>query len=387
MWNVLAIAIVSPCFSLSQEDAPSFVHSIQWESNKQGHLVAVRDPHSGTQYPAQALGSNLGVFLCPAAPTAESNFIPLFGDLQPQPPGDGDQPLPRVHVTLQEDRVSVKLDGKLFTEFQYRDGNRPYFYPLIGPYGEKMTRGWPMDPSMEESTDHPHHRSLWFTHGDVNGLDFWHGREGAPRIVCTEIKDVYSGPMAGSFTARHEWQAADGRVVLTDERVFRTYALDSLHFLLEYEIRLVASHGPVTFGDTKEGSMGVRMHPALRLEGKIANGKVRNSSGETGKEIWGKRAKWVNYWGRIGDFTVGITMFDHPKNLRHPTWWHARAYGLCAANPFGIHDFEKKPAGTGDFVLQEDEELTLRYAVYLHPHVDDPQLLEQRYSAWALRFP
>jgi hypothetical protein len=58
---------------------------------------------------------------------------------------------------------------------------------------------------------------------------------------------------------------------------------------------------------------------------------------------------------------------DHPSNLRHPTWWHARDYGLLAANPFGIHDFEgKEDEHLGDYTLKKDETLTLRYQVVVH---------------------
>jgi hypothetical protein len=59
-------------------------------------------------------------------------------------------------------------------------------------------------------------------------------------------------------------------------------------------------------------------------------------------------------------------MFDNPNNPRHPTTWHVRDYGLFAANPFGLHDFEKKPAGAGDFKIAAGQGATFRYRFYMH---------------------
>ncbi|MFV1981078.1 MAG: DUF6807 family protein, partial [Rhodothermia bacterium] len=130
--------------------------------------------------------------------------------------------------------------------------------------------------------------------------------------------------------------------------------------------------GDVTFGDTKEGMMGIRTNPLLRLTNDkkrgchTVAGQCMNSEGIEGRDIWGKRAAWVSYWAPFDGRTLGIAIFDHPSNLRHPTWWHARTYGLVAANPFGIHDFEKKPAGTGDFTLEAGKSLAFRYRFLFH---------------------
>ena len=64
--------------------------------------------------------------------------------------------------------------------------------------------------------------------------------------------------------------------------------------------------------------------------------------------------------------TIGMAIFDHPSNPRHPTWWHARYYGLVAANPFGIHDFEKQPDGTGDLTIPAGKSVTFRYRFLFH---------------------
>ena len=119
--------------------------------------------------------------------------------------------------------------------------------------------------------------------------------------------------------------------------------------------------------------MGMRTHPNLRLKADpkrgnhTAGGQSVNSEGVRDRAMWGKRAAWVDYWGTIDDKAVGIAMFDHRDNPRHPTWWHARDYGLVAANPFGVNHFEGKPDGTGDMTLQAGETMTFRYRFLFHP--------------------
>ena len=142
--------------------------------------------------------------------------------------------------------------------------------------------------------------------------------------------------------------------------------------MIDWTTSIHATDADVTFGDTKEGTFGIRTHPNLRLNNDpnrgvtTANGQAINSEAVTGQEIWGKRAKWVDYSGVIEDKTVGIAFMDHPTNLRHPTWWHARQYGLVAANPFGIHAFDGQPAGTGKLTVPAGESITLRYRLIFH---------------------
>jgi hypothetical protein len=142
--------------------------------------------------------------------------------------------------------------------------------------------------------------------------------------------------------------------------------------LFDYEIVLHASEGgDVRFGDTKEGTFGIRLAESMRLQankhyaGK-PTGHILQDTGVQDGATWGKRARWTSYTGPVGDKTMGVVIFDHPENPRYPTWWHVRDYGLFAANPFGIHDFEKKAKGAGDFVLKAGEKATFRYRVLVH---------------------
>ncbi|HEX7010788.1 MAG TPA: DUF6807 family protein, partial [Phycisphaeraceae bacterium] len=144
----------------------------------------------------------------------------------------------------------------------------------------------------------------------------------------------------------------------------------------------------VTFGETKEGTMGIRTHPSLRLKGDekkgiVANGKAVNSEGVEGKDVWGKQAKWVDYWGEIDGKKIGIAIFDHPANPRHPTHWHARDYGLVAANPFGGHDFDKAaPEGSGDMTLKNGDSVTFKYRFYFHEGDHAAANIPQAYQQW-----
>ena len=276
---------------------------------------------------------------------------------------------PSVKITQQADRLRIEVEGKLFTEYLFKDVPRPYFYPVLGPGEAPMTRNWPMKDTPDEQHDHPHHRSLWYAHGSVNGQDFWSEAPGFGKIVHDGFTRIESGK-EGVVASRDKWVAADGQVVCTDERTLRVHAAgpgDARIF--DFEVTLHASNGDVTFGDTKEGTMAMRLAETMRLKGKVGHGHIVNSRGVRDDQTWGKRAEWCDYSGPVDGKTVGVAIFDHPKNPRHPTWWHVRDYGLFAANPFGEHDFEnlKNNKTAGNFTLKSGQSATFRYRFYLHP--------------------
>ena len=277
------------------------------------------------------------------------------------------------------DRILVQVDGQPFTE--YRPGGKadggghlPYLYPVYGPGGQAMTRNWPMSEAEGEERDHPHHRSLWFAHGAVGPADgtkrhdFWTGRDGAS-IVHEEILEAKSGAV-GVLRTANSWVAPGGDEVLREERTmsFRAGASPDgpAWWAIDFDVRLQAGNAAVVLGDTKEGTMAIRVAPTLRHQGEHAAGAMRNSEGVEGAAVWGKRAAWVHYSGPVDGEPVGIAIFDHPENFRHPTWWHARAYGLFAANPFGVHDFERAERGTGEWTIPAGRELRLRYRLLFH---------------------
>jgi hypothetical protein len=113
-------------------------------------------------------------------------------------------------------------------------------------------------------------------------------------------------------------------------------------------------------------------------------GRMVNANGARGeKAIWGKRAEWVDYYGRVDGEDVGIAVFDHPSNLRAPTYWHARAYGLLAANPFGLRLFTRDRRQNGRYVIASGEALVLRYRVFIHQGDPASAGVAQAYSSFA----
>jgi len=289
-----------------------------------------------------------------------------------------------VQITQLADRLRVEINGKLFTEYFFKDVPRPYCYPLIGPGDAAMTRNWPMKDLPNEDHDHPHHRSLWFAHGAVNGHDFWSEQKAFGKTLHDEFIEVKSGKDFGLIKQRNKWVTAAGELVCTDERTLRIYNPGSAaERILDFEITLRPATGDLTLGDTKEGTMAVRLAETMRLKGKVGQGHIVNSAGVRDGDTWGKRAEWCDYYGPVDGKTVGIAIFDHPQNPCHPTWWHVRDYGLYAANPFGQHDFEKLSDKTaGDLVVPAGKSVTFRYRFYLHEGDEQQAKVAEKYKAY-----
>lgn len=277
--------------------------------------------------------------------------------------------------------ITVRVGESFFTRCTSEGGAPPYLWPLEGPTGERMTRGFPMEPVAGEPDDHPHHRSLWFAHGAVNGHDFWHGAktriepDGRAEIVVPQGE-------RGVVRTRYRWLDDGGQLVCTETRT-TSFSATASERTIDFEIALEPAAAPLVLGDTKEGSFAVRLRPELCLKGEGATGHFRNSAGNEDGDCWGKRAAWCTSWGTVEGEVVGLTLFDHPKNHAHPTWWHARDYGLFAANPFGAHDFEGAPEGTGELTVPVGEHLTLRYRLVLYAGAPDFERIEAAYGAWA----
>jgi sugar phosphate isomerase/epimerase len=281
-------------------------------------------------------------------------------------------------------KIRVEIDGKLFTEYNFQDVPRPFFYPVIGPNGVPISRHWPMkDINPDEARDHVHHKSLWFTHGEVNGQDFWGEGSRSGKIVHDRFLEVSSGSKVGVIKSKNKWVAKSGEVVCTDTRTHRFYAGGDGQ-IMDFEVTIHASEGKkVVMGDTKEGSMAIRLTPTMRLKCKVGKGHIVNSAGDTDGSTWGKRAKWCDYYGPVEGETVGVAIFDHPDNPKHPTWWHVRDYGLFAANSFGVHNFERKEKGVGDITIPAGESLTFKYRFYFHKGDDKQGKVAEQYREYA----
>jgi hypothetical protein len=275
--------------------------------------------------------------------------------------------------------LEVELGGQPFTTYQAPEGLKPYFFPLIGPTGKPFTRAYPMKDVPGEKRDHPHQKSLWFTHGNVNGVDFWSEAKGHGSIRETSRSLVTAIPALGQLKTTDDWVAPDGKVVCSDERIVRFFS--TLHNrYLDFDITIKADHGPVTFGDTKEGMFGVRVATSMDVDAK-KGGKITNADGLTDAAAWGKPATWVDYTGPVEGETVGIAILNHPGSFRHPTTWHVRTYGLFAANPFGWHDFGMKKSG--EHTIPAGESIHFGYRVILHRGDTASAALPAAYESYA----
>lgn len=273
-------------------------------------------------------------------------------------------------------KVVVEIGGKLFNEYRYGNKSKPIIYPIIGPYEIPMTRNYPMKKGVAgEATDHPHHQSMHFNH-PINGKDFWHGRGGA-HIRNDEIVKAEVDGNEALIVSRNSW-VHDHAVTCTDTTEIRSGITEGGRYI-DYKVSIHASNGDIRFEDSKEGTMSIRMHPALRLTGDVAKGSAINSEGIRGKAVWGQIAKWVDYWGPIGDKTVGIAIFDHPQNPRHPTTWMARDYGMVNVNPFGKKYFKR---GQGAMDVKSGDSVTFLYRFFFHAGSHEEANIAKQYEKW-----
>ena len=282
-------------------------------------------------------------------------------------------PVGQVKFTEGDGEIGVHIDGKPFTTLYYGTGApKPYLHPLRAASGTIVTRRFPMEDVEGERQDHPHHRGLWFTHGEVNGDDFWanepdrdfpHKGTVSPGEVRTEGDSI-----VGSFV----WNDRNGKPIVREDRTMRFHA-GGPNRVIDFDLRLTALDGEVHFGDTKEGTFAIRVATPLeeqhaRATGVERTGVLTAANGKTGeKAVWGKRSPWMDYSGAIDGEKLGIAIFDHPSNPKHPTYWHVRSYGLFAANIFGEHHFYADDSKDGSITLQSGESLRFQYRVVIHP--------------------
>ena len=300
-----------------------------------------------------------------------------------------------VAVERDGDKIAVEIGGQPFTSFYFgADATKPYLHPLRAPDGTVVTRSYPMEEVDGEQTDHPHHRGVWFSHGEVNGFDFWanevsqrnRGKKGT--IALNEIEAVESGANRGLIRASFNWLDTGGMALLAESRsmTFERIGRDNV---VSFDITLAALVDSVHFGDTKEGTFAVRMateleEQHLRAKGIARTGKITNADGKsTEANTWGKRSPWVDYAGTLQGKPMGVAIFDHPSNPKFPTYWHVRGYGLFAANIFGEHDFHADESRDGSITLANGKTLRFRYRVVVHPGRTADANIESKYKAWS----
>jgi len=292
----------------------------------------------------------------------------------------GEQP---VELRQRGNQIDVLIGGKPFTTYYFGpESPKAYLHPLRSAQGTIVTRGFPMGKDIPgESTDHPHHRALYFAHGDISGVDFWgeaefdekapvqlqgqqYSAENLPkgRTVFRKLEEMKAGPESGTLRALFDLVGPDGKAIGSETQAY-IFRGDDATRIIDCAFTITADHGPLKLGDTKEGTFAIRVVKPLQEP----PARMLNSEGKVGEtNIWGKRANWVDYSGTVQGEKLGIAIFDNPNNVKHPTYWHARGYGLFAVNPFGEHDFYNDPKRDGSVTIPAGQSLTLRYRVLIH---------------------
>ena len=293
-------------------------------------------------------------------------------------------------------RVDILIDGDLFTSYLYSDTlavlKKPVLWPLVSAAGQTVTRGYPLDPIPGERVDHPHHIGLWFNYGNVNGLDFWNNSDAIPAeragemgtIRHREIRDAQSGEDEGVLETTSDWLTPEGDTLLTEDTRYVFHAEPDVRSI-DLAITLTALDDTVSFEDNKEGALGLRVTRALEhpsdeevlltdasgapaeapvVDTSGVSGEYLSSEGLRGEDVWGTRAEWVMLSGKVDGAPVVVAIQDQPDNVGYPTYWHARPYGLFAANPLGQAIFSEGAEHLG-FKLAPGESTTFNYRIML----------------------
>jgi hypothetical protein len=299
-----------------------------------------------------------------AEPKLEANAMPE-GKTQFQP-----KPVPRMQaVPLPSEQVSFQRDGAEVARYHYGASlRRPFLYPILGPAGRSLTRmGHPHDP-----VGHGHHDSVWTSHNDVDGTDFW-SNGGPGTIVHLRVEKLEDGDDRAALTVRNAWTGKGDVVLLNERRTVAVHPLEKREWLLVVDLELEANGKDVTLGKTPFGVFSVRMAKTIGVHD--GGGMIRNSEGGVNEEgVFWKRARWVDYSGLIAPDTVeGITLLDHPANPNHPSFFHVRNDGWMGASL----------TLDGPRTLQPGQPLRLRYGLYVHGGLPKAEVINARWEAFA----
>jgi hypothetical protein len=301
-----------------------------------------------------------------------------------------------------ENRIDILFDGKIFTSYRWPENvYKPILYPVYTSSGTEITRGFPLKPKQGERNDHIHQVGIWLNYGNVNGLDFWgngyrgYKEPGGGQIMHQKIESMGLGNNEATLIAIESWLNPKGVELLAERTEYHFIANGPLR-IIDRVTTLRATDTTVVFNDTKEGMFGIRVARQLELplnenvvlldaDGKPslqkssaaegATGNYRSSKGVSGEAVWGTQAEWMDLYGTIGQEKISLVVCDHPKNPGYPTFWHARGYGLFAANPLGWSDFTKGKE-TLNFTLKPGESATFRYRVIISSgkHLTDEEI-------------
>ena len=292
-------------------------------------------------------------------------------------------------------RVDITIDGQPFTSYVWPTSlKKPVLFPLIAPGGIEVTRGYPLTPHAGERVDHPHHAGMWFNYGNVNGFDFWNNSDAIKPENRSKMSSIYqkkiisakSGRDRGELVVESVWITGTGEKIL-EETTQYVFTMRADARAIDQTTTLKALDH-IVFNDDKEGLLGIRVASWLESptekggEFTDANGNTTKvadagstgasgiyltSEGKRGDQAWGTRGRWCTLTGSKNNKTVTIAIVDHPDNPGYPTYWHARGYGLFAANPLGRKIFDPGQSAF-NYSVDKGQTVTFRYRVLLYPH-------------------
>lgn len=292
-----------------------------------------------------------------------------------------------------DNRIDITIDGDLFTSYLYPSSiMKPVLFPLVAADGTEVTRGFPVSPKPGERMDHRHHVGFWFNYGEVNELDFWgHSEATDPgesarygTIDHIETVETISGDKRGVLRVKMRWNNSKGKTLIEENTTFIFRANENLRFI-DRITTLTAVDEIVHFNDSKEGALAIRVARFLEqpsdkpeiltdangnptdvplVDNEGVRGLYFSSEGLEGDDVWGTRAKWVQLAAEKDGVPYSVVIMDHQDNPGHPTFWHARGYGLFAANPFGQKVFSEGKLEM-NFRLQPGEPITFRHRVMI----------------------
>jgi hypothetical protein len=290
-----------------------------------------------------------------------------------------------------DNHLEVTVGGKPFTSYWFakRDDRpyvRPFFFPVMAEGDVPVTSDQYTLVEIQKvlKADHPHHQSLWVSHGDVNGVDHWSLAKGADSPKQRHVK--FARLDADGFVETLQWENNDHQSMLDETRTVKFLVTPDGSRAIDIASAFTPIDGPITFGDTKEaGLLSVRLATSIAAHPTLTQSTEKSGEGMAGeKACWGKPADWCDESGLINGKPFGVAVFDHPTNPRHPATWHVRAYGLLSSNIFGLSDFDKKnPKHSGDFTIEKGKTVIFRHRAVVHAGMAVDAKLDEKYKQFA----
>ena len=319
---------------------------------------------TGMVLPVQHLSTGNAAFIVPYLSRDESLIVtaatheelPLM-----------DEPASVTAVLESPGDLAIYDDGRLVTRYRFGGSVvRPYLYPVLSPNSSQLTRSYPMQDVDGEHRDHPHHKSVWIAHGDVNGTDNWSEEAGHGGTVNTAVTVVEQGPVLARFKANSYWHDNAGQPLLSESLTVTAWHSSGTLSFLDFDIELTADQaaGDVIFGDTKEGGI-LSVRVASSMDGRNGGLITNVFGGRMEAECWGKPSHYCSYSGSISGGEGGIAVLERPDSFRSPVTWHVRNYGLMTANPFGLSAFTNG-ALNGTHTLRSGTSMKFHYRMVLH---------------------